>query len=43
VIRLWTGAGQRDRVVPPFVDALDKAFIVLVPECERFRRRNDKP
>jgi len=43
VVRLWTGAGEGDRVVPPFVDALDKAFMVLVPECERFRRRNDKP
>jgi len=43
VVRLWTGAGEGDRVVLPFVDAFDKAFIVLVPECERFRRRNDKP
>jgi len=34
VVRLWTGAGEGGRVVPPFVDAFDEAFIVLVPECE---------
>ncbi len=42
-IRLWTGAGEGDRVVLPFVNAFDKAFIVLVLECERFCRSNDKP
>ena len=35
-------AGERDQVVLPFVDVLDEAFIVLVPEGKRFRRRNHK-
>ena len=35
VVRLWTGAGDGVRVVPPFVDALNEMFEVAGTACAK--------
>ena len=44
VVRLWAGAGEGDRVVPSFVDALCYDVKVCCTECRKtFSRRNNEP